>query len=169
MNRADVYAAAKAHEAAVIQQLIDRGWRAHAFGQGLLPPDLCDCLTHYEDHARRPSLVRWFPDVIAGYTVSPWRTFVAVIDAKMCGADRPNYAIEVAALDVAEHFADRLYTPMFFVFDDWHVLTPRDVRQRGRQGPDATNGSGTPYVLVAKQHGRPFDSVFRTLTTKAGA
>jgi hypothetical protein len=165
MTRADVFAVAQAFDADVIARFRAHGWHACSFGQGLLPPAICDCLQHFEDHARRPSLVRWFPDVIAGYTVAPWRSVVAAIDAKTCGPDRANYAIEVAALDVAEHFADRLYTPMFFVFDDWQVLTPRDVRQRGRQGPDPVNGSGTPYVLVAKRYGRAFDSVFRKVTT----
>jgi hypothetical protein len=65
-----------------------------------------------------------------------------------------------SAVETAQVFTDYLYTPTFFVFDDWQVMTPRDIRQRGRMGPSLTDGSGTPYLLVEKGFGKPFDAVF---------
>jgi hypothetical protein len=148
-------------EGRVVARFGVQGWHAHHFGQGQLPAEAHRMLTRFEDGARRPSLIRWMPDVLA-FGVFGARVFVALIDAKVCG-DRPNYAIEMSAVDVASVFTDQLYTPTFFVFDDWKVLTPREVRQRGRPGPDSKNGSGTPYLLVDKKYGRPFDSVFPPL------
>jgi hypothetical protein len=100
------------------------------------------------------------PDVITFRAYSNGRIWVALIDAKVC--DGPRYAVEMSAAETAEVFTDKLYTPTFFVFDDWKVLTPREVRQRGVQGPAPKpgRGSGTPYLLVEKRFGRSFDEIF---------
>lgn len=145
-------------EIAVIERFNSTGWRAFPFGQSQLPDECRDLLRRYEDGSRRPCLIRWMPDVIA-FNVQTRRTYVALIDAKVCG-DRPNYAVEMSAAETAEAFTDRLYTPTFFVFDDWRVMTPREVRQRGRAGPNRSNGSGTPYYLIEKGFSRPFAEVF---------
>jgi hypothetical protein len=149
---------AVAFEDEVVGRFNATGWRAFHFGQSQLPDECRSLLVRYEDGSRRPCLIRWMPDVIA-FATYPKRTFVALIDAKVCG-DRPNYAVEMSAAETAEAFTDRLYTPTFFVFDDWRVMTPRDVRQRGRAGPNRSNGSGTPYYLIEKGFSRPFNEVF---------
>ena len=152
---------ALSHEDATIERLNRSGWTAYPFGQSQLPDECRDRLKRFENSSRQPSLIRWMPDIITFRDITPERSYVALIDAKVCG-DRPNYAIEMSAVETLEIYADRLYTPAFFVFDDWRVLTPREARQRGRMGPDPTpgNGSGTPYYLIAKHFGHPFDEVF---------
>ncbi len=145
-------------ESAVIEKLRQSGWMAFPFGQAQLPEECRSRLARFEDGSRRPSLIRWMPDVIAFRDVGN-RSLVHLIDAKVCG-DRPNYAIEMSAIETIEIYTDRLYTPSFFVFDDWKVLTPREARQRGVPGPESNKGSGTPYVLISKRFGRSFDSVF---------
>lgn len=162
MSFADRKAPSDAFELALMKRLKDTGWPAFPFGQAQLPGDCRDRLKRFEDGSRRPSLIRWMPDVITFRDFPDGRSFVALIDAKTCG-DKPNYALEMSAIETAEVYADRLYTPTFFVFDNWQVLTPREARQRGAKGPDASKGSGTPYVLVAKQFGRKFDEVFKPL------
>jgi hypothetical protein len=106
------------------------------------------------------------PDIITFCDLRNGRSFVALIDAKAC-RDRPNYAIEMSAIETAEIYTDRLFTPTFFVFDDFKVLTPRVARQRGTVGPDRGNGSGTPYLLIGKSHGRAFDEIFPTIAKAA--
>jgi hypothetical protein len=159
--------AAASFELKVVDRLNGTGWLAFRFGQAQLPEECRFLLSRCEDDARRPCLIRWMPDVIA-FRGHPGRISVALIDAKVCGAGQ-RYAVEMAAVETAEKFADQLYTPTFFVFDDWTVLTPRDVRQRGWKGPDPEpgRGSGTPYLLVEKRHGRPFDDIFPSTKTDA--
>jgi len=153
----DRYTLGTEFEGQVIERLRRSCWCAVPFGQGMLPPDCRQALTHYESGARLPSLLRWLPDIIAYRNHG--RPFVAVIDVKVC---HPNRAIETSALEVMELMVNQFFTPAFFVFDDWLALTPREVRQRARPGlvPDPDQGSGTPYVLVDKQHGHPFDDFF---------
>ena len=132
MSFQDRIAAATAFEGKVIDRLNGSGWRAFPFGQAQLPVECRDRLKRFEDGSRRPSLLRWMPDVITYLDVNERRSFVALIDAKVCGDGMPNYSLEMSAVETAEIHADRLYTPTFFVFDDWKVLTPREARQRGR-------------------------------------
>jgi hypothetical protein len=101
------------------------------------------------------------PDIIT-FRELPGRTFVALIDAKVSPQHTANFAIEMSAIETTEIYTDRLYTPTFFVFDDWTVLTPREARQRGTKGPDPSNGrgSGTPYLLIPRRWARPFDAIF---------
>jgi hypothetical protein len=162
--------AALKFEDEVVERLNTTGWRAFHFGQSQLPKECRDLLFRFEDSSRRPCLIRWMPDIITFRTYSNGRTHVALLDAKVCG-DRPNYAVEMSAVETAEAFTNVLFTPTFFVFDDWHVMTPRDVRQRGLPGPPpkpGANGSGTPYVLVQKRWSRPFNEIFPP-TPAAGA
>jgi hypothetical protein len=160
MTFADRIQVATTFEDAVVERFNSTGWTAFHFGQSQLPEECRNLLVRFEDGSRRPCLIRWMPDVIA-FRTYPGRTWVALIDAKACG-DRPNYAVEMSAAETAEVFTDQLYTPTFFVFDDWKVLTPREVRQRGRSGPDPKpgRGSGTPYLLIDKRWGRPFNEIF---------
>ena len=154
-------AAAGDFEDEVVERLNRQGWPAFRFGQALLNEEARDYLKRYEDGSRRPCLIRWMPDVIT-FRRAGGRIWVALIDAKACGGETSNYSVEMSAAETAEIFTDQLYTPTFFVFDDWRVLTPREVRQRGRQGPPPKpgRGSGTPYLLVEKRFSRPFDEIF---------
>jgi len=145
-------------EKQVIERLNNTGWPAFPFGQGQLPLECRQRLARFEDSARRPSRIRWMPDIITFRDLANSRSYVALIDAK--AGDGPRYAIEMSAVDAAEIYADRLYTPTFFVFKDWKVLTPLEVRQRGFPGPFTEHGSGTPYLLVDRCHARAFEYFF---------
>lgn len=155
----DRMTAAQEFEQEVIDRFNKTGWTAFSFGQGQLPESCRESLRRYEDGSRRPSLLRWMPDIITFKDTDSRRSYVALIDAKSC-KDRPNYALEKAAIETAGVFTDQLYTPTFFVFDDWKVITPRDATERGQHGPENSSGSGTPYVLINKRHGRDFTSIF---------
>lgn len=162
MSFTDRIQASLVFEQGVIERLNKTpGWLAFPFGQGQLPQACRERLIRFEDDARRPSLIRWMPDVIAFRDLSNERSYVSLIDAKKSGPTE-NYAIEMSAIETAEIYTDYLYTPTFFVFDDWKVLTPREARQRGRPGPEPSpgRGSGTPYLLIAKRFARGFAEVF---------
>ena len=153
-------ALATALETQIIERLNATGWQAFQFGQGQLPQECRDRLIRFEDGARRPSLLRWLPDIITFCERANGSVFVALIDAKTCLSDTPNYSIESSSIETAEVITDKLYTPVFFVFGDFMVLTPRETRQRGRQGPPPKRGSGTPYMLIEKRFARPFEAIF---------
>jgi len=159
MNFADRLGPSELFEAEVVKRLNRTGWGAFPFGQSLLSPECRKRLMRFQDGSRRPSLIRWMPDVITFRDVGT-KSWVALIDAKVCLSQTGNYAIELSAVETCEIYTDRLFTPTFFVFDDWTVLTPREARQRGRAGPPSENGSGTAYVLVSKQYGVPFEEIF---------
>lgn len=150
---------ALAFESAVIERLHAMGWMAFPFGQTQLPNECRDRLKRFVDTARRPSLIRWMPDIITFRDYPNNRSSVALIDAKVCEG-RPNYSLEISAIETAEIYTDWLFTPTFFVFDDWRALTPRDARQRGIPGNQDNNGSGTPYVLVSKRFSVPMETYF---------
>jgi hypothetical protein len=80
------------------------------------------------------------PDIITFCDLRNGRSFVALIDAKAC-RDRPNYAIEMSAIETAEIYTDRLFTPTFFVFDDFKVLTPSPA-SAGQSGQTAATVAG---------------------------
>jgi hypothetical protein len=149
------------HELAVMERLRQAGWIAEPFGQGQLSDPFRRLLKQFETTAHQPTLIRWLADIIAGREVGTDRSSVVLVDAKCCNG-RPNYAIELSAIETAEVFCNQLYTPTVYVFDDFHCLTPREARQRGRQGNDPApgNGSGTPYVLIDKRWGHAFDEFF---------
>lgn len=161
MSFADRMERSTIFEVKVIERLSQAGWSAFPFGQAQLPDECRDRLKRFEDGCRRPSLIRWMPDIITFRDLPNGRSFVALIDAK-ASSDTPNYAIEMSAIEASEIYTDRLYTPTFFVFDDWRVLTPREARQRGTHGPPPRpdHGSGTPYLLVGKRFARPFSEIF---------
>lgn len=150
-------------EMKVIDHLNSTGYSAYQFGQAQLLPECRSLLHRFEDGSGRPCLIRWMPDIIALRTNSDGRVWVSLIDAKGGATDTPNYSVEMSAVETAEVFTDRLYTPTFFVFGDRKVMTPREIRQRGRPGPapkPGSNASGTPYLLVEKRFARRFRDVF---------
>lgn len=145
-----------------LRQLLNSwGWPSFPFGQAQLPDECRSRLRRFEDISGRPSLIRWMPDIITYRDLPDQKALVALIDAKACGGEYQNYSIEMSAIETAEIYTDRLYTPTFFVFDDHKVLTPREARQRGVKGRDVNNsGSGTPYLLVPKVFGKPLAQAF---------
>lgn len=151
-------AVSEAHERAIIDRLIAKGWRAHLFGQSQLPNAMRDLLRTYHDDGLNPTLLRWLPDILAGYVTH--RTYACLIDGKVCSSAHANYAVETSALDAVRLLSDAVGLPCFFVFDDFGVLTPRDVTLRGLPGRNSSHGSGTPYLLVERRFARPFDCVF---------
>jgi hypothetical protein len=144
---------AVAFESQVMEWLHRIGWLAFPFGQAQLPPECRSRLKSFVDAAKRPSLLRWMPDIIAFRDYPGGRTSVALVDAKHCPADRKNYAIEIASIEAAELFVERFFTPTFYVFSDWKALTPRDARMRGYFNASAPGGSGTPFLLIDKRFG----------------
>jgi hypothetical protein len=140
-------------ETQVMEWLTRIGWLAFPFGQALLPPECRVRLKHFVDAAKRPSLLRWMPDIIAFRDYNEGRVSLALVDAKHCAPDRKNYAVEIAAIETAELFVEKLFTPVFFVFSDWRALTPRDARMRGYFNASAPGGSGTPFLLIDKRFG----------------
>jgi len=160
MTFADRFTTATAFEGTVLQALHARGWKAWKFGQGQLPEECRQFLTRYEDDARHPTLIRWFPDILACRDING-RSSLRLIDVKVCNPKYSNYAIELSALETMKLIADEFYTPTFFVFDDWGCLSPRDVEQRGKPSPNGpSNGSGTAFLLVERRYKREFSSIF---------
>lgn len=153
-------AMADSHEHDVIERLISIGWHAELFGQAQLSEKSRDLLKSYVDHRFQPTLLRWLPDIIAGCNRPGYKSYVCLIDAKACDEKYANYSIERDALDAVTCLTDRMGMPCFFVFNDWKVLTARDIRLRGEFGPRPHFGSGTPYLLVSRDFGRSFSSVF---------
>jgi hypothetical protein len=145
----DRLALGQAHERAVIRALRKRGWKAYPMGQGQLPEDARDMLRQVQTD------LRFMPDIYA------LKMRLALIDAKSGDTylRTGNHAIQIEALEANE----RAWAKMgdcFFVFDDGRVFTPADVRRVGRPGRYSDRGSGTPFLLVPRDAGRPFDAVF---------
>lgn len=163
MNYASRLALSIKFEERLIEHLKSIGWSAWPWGQILLPPECRKALTRSADSYRAPNLLRWMPDILACIDRPNKPSRPVLIDAKVCKGKR--YSIEISALRAAELYNDPsgFNIPTFFVFDDWSVLTPLDVRQHGFQGPFKGNGSGTPFLLVKKRHGRPFDYFFPSI------
>ena len=159
MNFRDRMLAGADFEVRLIERLQKMGWPAFPFGQGLLPEECRERLKRYTDKSGFPCLIRWMPDIITYRDMDDGTALVALIDAKTC-PDRPNYSIEIKAIETMEIYKDKFHTPTFFVFDDWNVLTPRTVRERGWIGPPPRFGSGTPYMLVSKEFSLPMSEVF---------
>ena len=159
MSFRDRMLAGAAFEVRLIDRLQGMGWPAFPFGQGLLPEECRERLKRYTNNEGLPCLIRWMPDIITYRDMDDGSALVALIDAKTC-SDRPNYSIEIRAIETMEIYKDKFHTPTFFVFDDWKVLTPRTVRAHGRIGPPPRFGSGTPYMLVSKQFSLLMSEVF---------
>jgi hypothetical protein len=153
---------AKPHEEAVITRLRENGWTAFAFGQGLVPEECRSVLRDWRNQSGLPCYARWFPDII---TTESSSTSLAFVDAKAGGEKYPNYSVEADAVAADEAMIDYLHFPIFYVFHDFRVMTPPDVRRLGRWKPGAnTLGSHTDFYIVSKLHGRDFNGVFPVRT-----
>lgn len=154
--------AGKKHEWDVLQALIRRSWDAEFFGQALLS----DRMRSYLKTVKTG--VRWMPDIVAARNING-RNIVTFVDAKAGERykDTGNHDIETAALEAAEKWIELSNNncPYFFVFADWTLATPGDVRDSCWDGPYVGNGSGTPFKLFPCSKTRPFDEVFGSALT----
>jgi hypothetical protein len=143
---------ANAVEKLVLTQLIEAGWSAFPFGQGLMPIAVRDALRKARDEEGRPCLMRWFPDLVAFKTLTSPLWF----DVKQ-DTGKLNYAIENSALEAAEIFYKHLRAPVWFIWPGLSVLTPAVVRTFGRcwTGEPPAHGSGTPFTLIEKSFAKP--------------
>jgi len=141
-------------------ELIARGWSVDKFGQGAMKPEIREAL-----HSSTTAL-RWNPDLIAVRGRE-----VKFVDCKASLQPRPTrrHAIEQAAVGAHNQFIAVFDAPVFYVFEDMTVLTPRDVLSFGEPGNPSNNGSGQPYYLVDARHGRAFDVVFGARLSLAAA
>ena len=87
-------ASAEQFEKELVVRFQSQGWHATPFGQGELPPEFRDGLNKFESSFRRPSKLRWLPDILAFRYLSENRSYVALIDAKKCADSYPNYSFE---------------------------------------------------------------------------
>lgn len=148
---------AELQETAIVEALRNRGWTAEKFGQGQLTEEL-------RNHLRRvPTYVRWLPDIIAGRQ-HPHTTHIIFIDAKggTTYQRTGNHDIQTTALEAAERWIEftNHTCHYFYVFDDWSVSTPGDVRENCWDGRYVGNGSGTPFKLFPTSITKSFDAVF---------
>jgi hypothetical protein len=141
--------------------LIARGWSIDKYGQGAMKQEIREAL-----HSGTSGL-RWNPDLIIVRERE-----IKFVDCKASLQAHPTgrHAIEQAAVSAHNQIIAVFDIPVFYVFEDMTVLTPRDVLSFGEPGKPGANGSGQPYYLVEARHGRAFDTVFGvriTLTTVA--
>jgi len=160
MSFANRKASSDQFEKAVIDRLRCNGWYAERFGQCLLPEMMRDIMKCYHDDYGNPTLLRWLPDIYAGHFTAQGRAFCCLIDVKTCASKTENYAVELSAVEAVGKLCDVFHMPSYFVFDDWGILTAREIEQRGRPGSPHNSGSGTPYCLVARTFSHPFDQMF---------
>jgi hypothetical protein len=140
--------------------LIARGWSIDIYGQGAMKQEIREAL-----HTGTSGL-RWNPDLIAVRGRE-----VKFVDCKASLQPRPTgrHAIEQAAVSSHNQIIAVFDVPVFYVFEDMTVLTPRDVLSFGEHGKPSTNGSGQPYYLVDARHGHAFDTVFGARLSLAAA
>src|SRR3972149_725854 len=91
-------ASAQEWERELLKKLNEQGWPAFPFGQAQLPEDCRSRLSRFEDGSRRPSRIRWMPDIITSPDVKNDRSWVALIDAKLA-TEHENYAIEMSSME----------------------------------------------------------------------
>jgi hypothetical protein len=142
------------------------GWDTTLFGQAQIPENFRDVLRDYEDSYGRPSLIRWLPDLLATRSGQ-----ICLIDAKTDSGSTPNYAVELDALRVGKAIVDHMFTPVYYVWPDGNVLTPRLVEQKVNRQMDGKNakGSRTTFLLVDKCWALKAERVFGPPHPNAGA
>ena len=152
---ADLMTQTHDHETQVIDALRRRGWNAEKFGQAQLTE-----LTRSHLRCVKTS-VRWLPDIIATRQNGK-QTGVAYIDAKggHTYLRTENHDVQTDALETAEKWSQFSGSPVFFVFRDWGVVTPDDVRMHAWDGQYNGRGSGTPFKVFPTLVCSSFDVVF---------
>lgn len=152
---ADLMAQTDDHETQVIEALRRRDWNAQKFGQAQLTE-----LTRSHLRCIKTS-VRWMPDIIATKQTG-LKTTAACIDAKggRTYLRTENHDVQSDALLAAEKWAQYSGLPVYFVFRDWGVVTPDDVRTHAWDGQYNGRGSGTPFKVFPTQLCSSFDVVF---------
>lgn len=167
-------------EIALSHKLEKWGWAVAPFGVATLPGvvslgrvrdggpppgALYKALLEYRDAKGRPSGLRWLPDMIAARG-----PLLRLIDAKSGRHDTGNYAVEYRSLMIGRIVEVEFNTPVFYVWDDGGVLSPRAIalnypQIEVRTPADYeffTKGSREPFVLVSKRIARPATEVFGT-------
>lgn len=133
------------------------GWQTTTFGQAQIPDGFRSVLRDYEDSYGRPSLIRWLPDLLATRSGQ-----LCLIDAKTDRGGTQNHAVELDALRVGKAIVDHMFTPVYYVWPNGDVLTPRLVEQKVNRQLDGKNakGSHTTFLLVDKCWALKADRVF---------
>jgi hypothetical protein len=148
---------ALAHEEAVAQRLIDRGYQVGRFGQGMLTENVRAILRSHH------TPLRWMPDIIAATEGE-----VLLVDAKAGRTDTPCHAIEKASLEALMKLQFGISVPVILVWSDFRcspvqMLAHHELKRDGYRSP---NGSGTPYWLIPKDGVTfEFDETFTGNTT----
>lgn len=143
----------KAHEVDVRKRLMDQGWDAQEWGNGLLT----DTIRNVLQHQPTKLMLRWLPDLIAV------RGFgVRLVDAKAeKRSDTPFFSLEIDAWSTHLVLERVFGIPVVYVWDDYTTNRPsRLVVAQWKLEPDRVNGSGTPFVLVEKCAQKPWDWAF---------
>lgn len=142
------------------------GWSVTPFGQAQIPEAFRTVLRDYEDSYGRPSRIRWLPDHIAA---RPGQ--LCLIDAKTERSDTSNYAVELDAFEVGKLIVDHMFTPVYYVWRDGGVMTPRIVEQKVNRQLDGknANGSRTSFLLVDKSWALKAERVFGPPYPNTGA
>lgn len=152
-------AVAQTHEDLVRDRLTELGWTVEPFGQALLTSACRRALRSWVDDDNQPTLIRWLPDLIAYRCAGGWS--IALVDAKGEVSQTRNHAVEKKSVDCDRVISTSLNVPTYYVFNDLGVATPDDVVSWGHfHNGHGTNGSGTPFYLVAKSDCRSFYDVF---------
>lgn len=150
------------HESAVKQRLESIGWIVCPFGQAMLSGELRSLLLRI----RPASPVRWLPDFVAAKQEHDASVRSFFVDAKGGRTDTKNYSFEIASVESQKSLSIAMKTEAIFITKDFKVLTPEIIETQGWEGPRRSNGSGTPYYLVEKWHGIPFDDMFGNLSAE---
>lgn len=145
------------HEKAVLEWLHERKIKAFPFGQGLLDQECRDELRRFNTN------VRWMPDIVVFSRTEPSRH--GYIDAKTGRLDTSNHAIEIAALEAAKAWTQFSGAKdYFFIWENGETATLDQVINNTEFIPGCLDGvyggSGTPFVLFARQHCSPFEAIF---------
>jgi hypothetical protein len=156
------------HEQNVAKALIARGWQVTPLGQAVFPEHVRNVIRN-RDHGRDRILWRWMPDFI----VSKGDT-VYLVEAKAeSRTDTDYFSLEQKALETYK-VLNRLGLKVVIVFDDLSCSFLDHLAPQKKWAPlpglrrlTNVNGSGTPFVLVLKEHQLKFDLFFGKEQTNA--
>jgi hypothetical protein len=141
MSYAERLARAVAWETEVMAQVRSfPHWQCERFGQANLPESM-RCLIR-----KTPTLLRWMPDILAARSDGK----LVLLEAKWTRQDSPNFDVEINSLFSLMAHCHAYEIPGYFVFPGFFAAKPSLIRQNARNGPPSQNGSGTPYLLIAK-------------------
>lgn len=143
----------EAHERAVAEKLTENGWHVEAFGQGLFTERTKRAMQQHHPKI----MLRWLPDLIASRG-----TRVILVEAKWSDrTDTDNFSIEIDSMAALTATEVVWGIPVYIVWRDFSCNRAARLRHvRWEPRPTGTQGSNTPYMLVAKKDQHPFDEAF---------